>query len=224
MLVIVHLRIILEYCCNIVEHDQSTNDVRYFQRLYDRGTLFSTEVFLDFEDWRLGSRGFSWNGYIPPSMKGSTSIPKARAAEGIIRGALFLPFDQRSLGPTYPCYLTEENQGLVLDRALQLSQIEKQEALIDDLAGRITWIDENIEFAQMDSVRRSRKDVKENLTKVMDDFGHWHDNEVQELRLLNSSQCAFTKCTIQFNTSSLLLTGAINDVGKGLRCFCFCNK
>lgn len=76
--------------CNwgIVEHNQSTNDARFFQRLFERGTLYKTNLFLDFEDWRMGSRGFSWNGYIPPSYPGSTSIPKARAENGVIRGTV----------------------------------------------------------------------------------------------------------------------------------------
>ena len=50
--------------------DQSTNDVKYFQRLFDRGNMYGVNLFLDFEDWRVGSRGFSWKGYIPPTEAG----------------------------------------------------------------------------------------------------------------------------------------------------------
>lgn len=196
------------------EHDQNTNDVRFFQRLFDRGTLYETNLFLDFEDWRMGSRGFSWSGYIPPTARGATSVPKARAADGIIRGAHFWPFDQDSLGPDVPCYMTERNQGLVLDRSLQRSQIDAQMALVDDLQGRIDWLEENIEDAQMRPELRSRKDVRRNLTFVRADFEKWRVNEVEELRQLNSSQCIMKDCTILFNTSSLELTGAINDTGK----------
>eukprot|EP01038_Epipyxis_sp_PR26KG_P012059 gene12059-16136_t len=201
--------------CNwgLVEHDQYTNDVRFFQRLFERGTLFETNLFLDFEDWRIGSRGFSWNGYIPPTKSGYTSIPKARAADGIIRGAHFWPFDQASLGPDIPCYLTERNQGLVLDRKLQNKQINQQEALIKDIKGRTEWIEENIEVAQMNAVLRSRKDVRANLTWVKADYHHWYMNEVAELVELNTSQCVSTRCMIQFNTSSLELTGAITGTG-----------
>jgi hypothetical protein len=197
-----------------LEHNQYTNDARFFQRLYDRGTLYDTNMFLDFEDWRMGSRGFSWTGYIPPTARGMTSIPRARAPDGEIRGAHFWPFDQRSLGPDIPCYLKERNQGLVLDRSLQRRQIDQQEALVDDLQGRIDWLSENIEWASMGPTLRSRKDVRRNLTWVQADFIHWMQNEVDELKQLNSSMCIERSCRIMFNTSSLRLTGAINDIGK----------
>jgi hypothetical protein len=171
-------------------------------------------MFLDFEDWRMGSRGFSWAGYIPPTARGATSVPKARAPDGYIRGAHFWPFDQRSLGPDIPCYLTERNQGLVLDRSLQRAQIDQQEALVDDLRGRIDWLEENIEDATMRPELRSRKDVRANLTWVKADFTHWWENEVDELQQLSSSQCIEKECWIMFNTSSLELTGAISDTGK----------
>jgi hypothetical protein len=92
--------------CNwgVVMQDQYTNDVRYFHQLFDRGVLFKTNTFLDFEDWRIGSRGFSWDGNIPPTAPGATSIPKARATDYKLRGAHFFPFDQPSLGPDIPCY------------------------------------------------------------------------------------------------------------------------
>jgi hypothetical protein len=176
-------------------------------------------LFLDFEDWRMGSRGFSWNGYIPPSSLGSTSVTKARALtvtdEGAIRGAHFWPFDQPSLGPDVPCYMTERNQGLVLDRALQRTQIDAQEALVDDLFGRIDWLDEHIETAVMGPQLRSRKDVRANLTWVQADIVQWWTNELSELGELSSSQCVSEQCIIRFDTSSLLLTGAIT--AKGLQ-------
>lgn len=166
----------------------------------------------------MGSRGFSWTGYIPPTALGATSVPKARAPDGVIRGAHFWPFDQPSLGPDIPCYLTERNQGLVLDRSLQRAQIDAQEALIDDLAGRIEWLADNIEDASMRPELRARKDVRSNLTMVKADFTNWWENEVDELRQLNTSQCIQQDCVILFNTSSLLLTGAINDTGEPQLC------
>ena len=75
---ILHYTTYIPYRCNwgVVEHDQYTNDVQYYHRLFDRGTLYKMELFLNFEDWRIGTRGLSWDGFIPPSDKGSTSIPK----------------------------------------------------------------------------------------------------------------------------------------------------
>jgi hypothetical protein len=196
------------------ELDQYTNDARFYHQLFDNGGLYDVQLFLDFEDWRMGGRGFSWYGSIPPTAKGQTSIPKARSPDGKINGAHFWPFDQRSLGPDIPCYRKERNQGLILDRSLQVTQIDKQEQLVSDLEGRVAWLGEQIEVATMDSTLRSRKDVRRNLTWVQDDFQHWLNNEIDELKQLNSSQCVSTSCYIQFNTTSLLLTGAIEDVGK----------
>ena len=67
----------------------------------------------------------------------------------------------------------------------------------------------------MGPTQRSRKDVTRNLRAVRREYQQWHDNEVGELKQLNSSQCSGgQKCFIQFNTSSLLLTGAIT--GRGI--------
>ena len=168
---------------------------------------------MDFEDWRLGSRGFTWNGDIPPTELGQTSIPKARAGDGEIRGAHFWPFFQESLGPDIPCFLKERNQGLVLDRSLLLAQIQSQQSLVSDLIGRVAWLEENIEVATMGPDLRSRKDVRRNLTWVKADYEHWLNNEEDELDQLSSSQCIYKHCWILFNTSSLSLSGAITGTG-----------
>ncbi len=199
--------------CNwgIQRLNQSINNVDYYHRLFDRGNLYDINLYLDFEDWRLGSRGFSWKGNLAPM---PIEPFKSKAGSGQILGAHFWPYDQKSLGPDIPCFLEERNQGLILDRSLQLSQIEEQEALVSDLIGRVDWLGENIEWANMSPQLRSRKDVRRNLTWVQDDFRHWLNNEQYELHQLNSSQCVQKDCWIQFNTSSLLLTGAIT--GKGV--------
>ena len=204
--------------CNwgIQEINQYTNDVRYFHRLFDRGNLYEVPLFLDFEDWRLGSRGFSWIGSIPPAARGNSTIVNKGAINkhGFIRGAHFNPFFQSSLGPDVPCYLTERNQGLILDRQLQQHQIEWQEALVSDLSGRVNWMQENIEWATMGPVLRSRKDTTSKMTWERSVFNDWLNAETDELIQLNSSQCAKKKCSIRFDTSTLLLTGAIT--GKGV--------
>lgn len=39
--------------------------VGFYHQLFDNGNLFAVNLFLDFEDWRFGARGFSWDGNIP---------------------------------------------------------------------------------------------------------------------------------------------------------------
>ena len=198
------------YLLLCIELNQSNNDVKFFHQLFDRGNMFPIDLFLDFQDWRMGSRGFNWYGNIPPSIP--TELLN-KTAVGTIRGSHFWPFDQKSLGPDIPCYLQERNQGLVLDRLLQAKQIDQQEALVDDIKGRIDWLGENVEWASMDAVRRSRKDVRSNLTLVQAKFFDWWVNEKQELKELDSSMCSNVHCTITFDTSTLKLWGAINDTG-----------
>lgn len=201
--------------CNFgqVVQDQNTNDVKYFLQLFERGVMYETSLFLDFEDWRLGCRGVSWEGNIPPTEVGASSIPRARANLGNITGALFWPFAEESLGPVIPSFLRETNQGLVLDRTQHYTQLLKQQSLVNDLKGRLDWLTVNIQDAAMGPELRSRYDVQANLSAVRADFGFWHINEEHELQLLNSSQCAVVDCSILFNTSSLQLTGAINATG-----------
>lgn len=170
-------------------------------------------LFLDFEDWRLGTRGFSWDGSIPPTQDNASSIANPRMEYKRIRGAHIWPFAERSLGPDLPCYLLERNQGLVLDRRMLHHQIGYQEALVYDLEGRVQWIEENIEFAKMDAMRRSRRDVKHYMIGQRTHFLHWLNNEDAELQELKVSQCVLKKCYLLFNTTSLTLTGAIEDVG-----------
>jgi hypothetical protein len=207
--------------CNwgVVFQNQTTNDVRYFQQLFDRGNKYGINLFLDFEDWRLGTRGFNWEGTLPPIQAGQVSVPRARALElKYIRGAHFWPFDQPSLGPVVPCYLLEENHGLVLNRDLQRRQIDQQDALVSDLEGRIDFLQDNIETAFMDASRRSRKDVRRNLTWVKDDFNNWYLNERKELTQLSSSMCVnVSSCTLVFDTTALTLTGAIGNWNGTIR-------
>lgn len=84
---------------------------------------------------------------------------------------------------------------------------------MDDLQGRLDWMQENIEVATMGPFLRSRKDVRSSMTWARDNISKWWTNEVEELQELSSSMCIEKECYIMFNTSSLALTGAINDTG-----------
>ena len=193
--------------------NQSTNEVSFYHQLFDNGELFPVELFLDFEDWRLGTSGFNWEGNERPT-RNHLSIPAAKAKAGIIRGAHFWPFAYDAIGPDIPAYKMERNQGLILNRAYQHIQIQQQEKLVQDLFERMNWMEENIEWAIMDARLRSRKDVRREMTIELGHIHHWYQNELQELMELNSSQCAHVDCTIVFDTTKLTLTGAINAKGN----------
>lgn len=199
-----------------LELDQASNDAQYYQTLFDKGTNYGVSLFLDFEDWRFGTRGLTYTNSLPPMTKGQTSNPKARSSDGSIVGAHFNPFDQDSIGPIVPCYKKCSNEGLVLDRSSQINQIDDQEALVSDIDGRLQWLEENIEWATMDANRRSRKDVRESLIVERNVYAEWLHNEIDELKSLNSSQCVHQSCALLFNTSSLELIGVVNGSGPSL--------
>jgi hypothetical protein len=138
---------------------------------------------------RLGSRGFSWLGTIPPTQRGATSIPRARAGDAVIRGAHFDPFDQQSLGTDIPALYLERNQGLVLSRQLQLTQVQQQMALVMDLEGRIDWLAENIETAVMGAELRARKG-KNGLPDVT----------IHYIASTHVSICCFRRCASKFDS------------------------
>lgn len=193
--------------CNwgVVDLNQTQNVPQFYHRLFDGGELYPIQLFLDFEDWRMGTRGFSFNDVTVPTINDASDIN--------IRGAHFNPFNTTALGPDIPAYEQERNQGLVLDRQLLGAQIYNQDSLVDDLKGRIDWIGDNVEWAKMGPILRSRKDVKEHLTYVQNDYSKWWENEIDELNELTFSQCSTLDCRLTFNTSSLELVGAIS--GKG---------
>ena len=189
---------------NYIAHDQSTNNVKYYQQLFDRGKLYDSQLFLDFEDWRLGARSFNMEGVHAPSNDSTVRV----------RGAHFDIFALDSIvGADVPSFLGERNQGLILDRLTQRQQLDYQEALVNDLKGEIDWMEKEIETATMSAKLRARKDVRASMQHEIISTTQWWRSEVDELNQLNSSQCVQTSCYLLFNTSSLALSGAIS--GKG---------
>lgn len=62
----------------------------------------------------------------------------------------------------------------MLDRMLQRRQIDRQEALVSDLLGRIQWMETNIEWADMGPTLRSRKDTRRDQLWKKADFEQWY--------------------------------------------------
>jgi len=192
--------------------NQSTNVVRYFHQLFELGELFPVQLFLDFEDWRMGSSGFNWNGDVPPTAD-REFISASHATPQTIAGAHFWPFVSHPIGPIVPSYGYLKNEGLVFDRANLHDQLSQQKTLVADVRGRVNWTREYQETALMDAKLRSRKDVRREMTNALGHTEHWLRNEEAELRVLQASQCSATNCVITFNTSSLLVTGAFSATG-----------
>lgn len=151
--------------------NQSTNEIQYSLRLFKRGTLFPADLFLDFENWREGSRGLNMGGDYPPQnqsdiFNGLNNITNTNYTN-LIRSAHFSPFRYPSSTSSLfdiPSYLLERNQGLVLDRSLLKKQLYYQSALVSDLQGEIQFMTEKLETAIMDATMRSRKNVSSKVS------------------------------------------------------------
>lgn len=191
--------------------NQSSNERSFYLRLFEQGVLFNASLFLDFEDWRPGTRGLTWSGSPPLSAaRNVTTIDDLALA---LPGAHFWPFNDTSIVVSVPAYLHATNEGLVLDRATHLLQIELQAAFADDVKGRLDWIDANIESINMGAELRARRDVRLEQELNRNNVSQWYAGELAELVALNSSQCTYQVCELLFNTSSLELTGAVNATG-----------
>lgn len=60
---------------------------------------------------------------------------------------------------------------------------------------------------------RSSKDVSRQMDMDRAFIKEWHANEVIKLNNLQITQCVKFKCKLHFNTSSLMMTGAMNATG-----------
>jgi hypothetical protein len=183
-----------------VIHRNQSNHVDYYHQLFDNGQLLPIQLFIDFEDWRIGGRGWS-------------AVYSEDQTFNHPAGSHFSPFHQTVLGPVYPSYRSESNQGLVLDHHSHIQQVLKQSALVSYLQGQHQWLEANQETARMDSVRRSRRDVVNYFVSEISNTSQWLKNEIDELKALNLSQCVHRDCQLIFNTSSLRLEGVINATG-----------
>ena len=148
-------------------------------------------------------------------------------------GAHFSAFDFDSLGPTVPTaagtsledsrrtldrVATDRNVGLVLDRASQLEEMALQQRLLDGLEAEAAWCNTHRETALLDGTLRSRLDVSRVMDARLSTLSARLAFERDRLAVLNRSQCGpFLErgqpCAIEFNTSSLRLTGAISGTG-----------
>jgi hypothetical protein len=60
---------------------------------------------------------------------------------------------------------------------------------------------------------RASKDVSRQMDMDRAYIKEWHANEVIKLDNLQITQCVKFKCKLLFNTSSLMMTGAMNATG-----------
>ncbi|KAK1738925.1 glycosyl hydrolase (family 43) [Skeletonema marinoi] len=170
-------------------YNQSSSESSHTLQAFRNGQHSTVPLFLDFEDWRQGTRGWKQSCRrgrddicLPTSLHETTTN---------IAGAHWNPFDFESLGPSIPAARDEWNNGL------------EYKALVH-------WMDEEFQHGLTDDASiRSREEIRMNIT----DYSEVISSEELILDMLTQSQCSAVECNLLFNTSDATLTGAVNATG-----------
>ena len=226
-------------CARAYEHyDQHKAALYFTAKVHDGGVNDPAALFTDFEDWRVGTKGWSHRGFDTVPRDG---LPRLRKPNG----AHFAPFNFTMLGPSVATHAplgrvdepargaerpsegggqTDEhiayeaqnqfiNSGLVLNAAQKAEQIEAQNRLLNSIQKDIDFSLKYKTSAIMDAKLRARLDVQRLMQTRLDWLEARLDFENEIYRNLSRSQCWNRTCELLFNTSSLELTGTITDTG-----------
>ena len=211
--------------CNggIAHINITTNSIQYYHQLFTDGQLFPVNLYFDFENWRIGTNPFTYDD----TLYTSSHHPE------VITGAHFSPFlplynnySNISVSniTTNESFVSEEDfysqspVDLYYDTNKLYGEVLDLQAKITDLQGRISWLEENKEWYRMDSVRRSRLDVKNAGMAELALFNSRLNQLKDNLSVLSSSQCSSMNdtsgCSLLFNTSAVTMRGVINMDGR----------
>lgn len=190
-------------------YNQSSSESSHTLQEFRSGQHSSVPLFLDFEDWRQGTRGWKQSCRrgqhdfcLPTSLLENTT--------NNIAGAHWNPFDFESLGPSIPAARDEWNSGLVLNKKRMDLAIQEQSKLIENYKSLVHWMDEEFQHGLTDDASiRSREEIRLKIT----DYSEVISSEELILDQLMKSQCSYVACNLLFNTSDATLTGAVNATG-----------
>ncbi|KAL7543301.1 hypothetical protein ACHAXR_012700 [Thalassiosira sp. AJA248-18] len=189
-------------------NQSSAQSLHTFQQ-YHNGEHIEVPLFLDFEDWRRGIRGWE------QSCRGGSidlCLP-ASISEEINQkpvGAHWSPFDFEALGPNVPTFGGTWNNGLVLNKKSMDLDIAHQRELVEYYESLVLWMDREFQHGITgDPKLRFREEIIENITNYTDTISA----EKEVLAALTQSQCTNTECNLIFNTSDASLRGAVNATG-----------
>lgn len=186
-------------------YDQTTATVEYTEQSFGGGIHSPSIFFSGFEDWRKGT--YSLRSSEPANSFSPSTITAPRNAH-------LDPFSYTSLGPSIPSYNSSKNNGLVLNSASLTSQLIQQQKWIDKIQATIDFAETNKDTAIMDAKKRARVNVRQIMQKTKEEYEAYHTFETNKKTTLANSQCTNVPCELMFNTSSGILSGAINVVGE----------
>eukprot|EP00986_Skeletonema_menzelii_P018335 scaffold26628_cov149-Skeletonema_menzelii.AAC.2 len=190
-------------------YNQSSSESSHTLQEFQYGQHSTVPLFLDFQDWRRGTRGWKQSCRrdqhdicLPISLPESTT--------NYIAGAHWNPFDFESLGQSIPAARDEWNNGLVLNKKRLQLAIDDQSKVIGEYKTLVHWMDEEFQHGLTDDANiRSREEIRMNIT----DYAEVISSEELILEGLVKSQCSDVACNLLFNTSDATLTGAVNATG-----------
>lgn len=191
-------------------YDQSSAHSSHTLQTYQHGEHINVSLFLDFEDWRRGIRGWEQScrdedtDFCLPSSEINGVNPKPA-------GAHWSPFDFDALGPSVPTFGNRWNNGLVLNKKLVELNIKDQNSLVKEYESLVVWMDREFNYGVTDdAMLRTRREIRDNIPN--------YTNTIEAgkgvLSALSQSQCSTTVvCSLVFNTSDASLSGAVNATG-----------
>lgn len=194
-----------------IEYNQTFASSVYTAQEYAGGTSNHVGLFMDFEDWRKGSRG--WEQSCRASGTGEC-LPASNQDKSKPRGAHWSPFDFGVLGPSVLTYDQSWNNGLVLNRVELSKDVAKQTKMIDKYKELAEWTEAQYHHGLTDGPRlRFRENIKQDARQFVSRLESMIEKEQSTLDVLAASQCINTECSLLFNTSDFTLRGAVNATG-----------
>ena len=193
-------------------YNQSLAVSSYTFQEYLNGEHVQANVFLDFEDWRVGTRGWeqSCRNDGDNSELCLPASPEEFNTNKPTTGAHWSPFVFDALGPTVQASSNKWNQGLVLNEQVLKQDIADQTHVINQYESLVAWLDEEYQYGVTNDVMlRSREEIRANITNYTEII----QAEEQVLEALTQSQCSNVQCSLLFNTSDAALSGAVNATG-----------
>lgn len=181
-----------------VFYNITTGKREFYFQFHRNGEKVTIPMFCDFEDWRAGSLGWSlsFSGYIHKP-----------------HGAHWSPFDFHPMGPMHRTQTDQNLDGLVLNSHLLQSMVQEQEILIEELDKKVKWIDEVSSVTSLGVNFKSRQDILGAMYTKRRDIMAQIQAEKSTLMELSRSQCVQVACNLLFNSSNLVLSGAISANG-----------
>ena len=189
-------------------YNQSSAQSSHTFQAYQNGEHVEVPLFLDFEDWRRGIRGWEQSCRVGDT---DLCLPSYTIDNAYHKppGAHWSPFDFDTLGPSVPTFGKTWNNGLVLNKKLKELSIKDQMNLIEDYESFVVWMDREFQYGVTDdAMHRSRKEIRENISNYTATIAAAKG----VLVALVQSQCS-NVCNLLFNTSDARLSGAVNATG-----------